>query len=73
VFATAQRLAAWAGVAPGNHESAGRRKGAATRKGNVFLEATLFAAASAAVRTKGSYYPYSCGCTSMSRRPQQQA
>src|SRR4051795_6915719 len=40
VFATAQRLAAWAGVAPGNHESAGRRKG------NVFLKATLFAAAS---------------------------
>jgi transposase len=56
VFATAERLAAWAGVAPGNHESAGRRKGAATRKGNVFLKATLFAAASAAVKTKGSYY-----------------
>src|SRR4051794_8467169 len=56
VFATAQRLAAWAGLAPGNHESAGRRKGAATRKGNVFLKATLFAAANAAVKTKGSYY-----------------
>jgi len=56
VFATAERLAAWAGLAPGNHESAGRRKGAATRKGNVFLKATLFAAASAAVKTKGSYY-----------------
>src|SRR5690242_10583423 len=51
-----KRLAAWAGVAPGNHESAGRRKGAAARKGNVFLEATLFAAASAAVKTKGSHY-----------------
>jgi transposase len=56
VFATAKRLAAWAGVAPGNHESAGRRKGAATRKGNIFLKASLFAAASAAVKTKGSYY-----------------
>ena len=56
VFATAQRLAAWAGVAPGNYESAGKRKGAATRKGNVFLKSALFAAASAAVRTKGSYY-----------------
>src|ERR671939_153062 len=56
VFATAERLAAWAGLAPGNHESAGRRKGAATREGNVLLKATLFAAASAAVKTKGSYY-----------------
>ena len=55
VFATAERLAAWAGVAPGNHESAGRQKGAATRKGSVFLKASLFAAASAAVKTKGSY------------------
>ncbi len=56
VFATARRLAAWAGVAPGNYESAGRPKGAAVRRGNVFLKAALFAAASAAVRTKGSYY-----------------
>ena len=56
VFATARRLAAWAGVAPGNHESAGRPKGAAVRRGDVFLKAALFAAASAAVRTKGSYY-----------------
>ncbi len=56
VFATARRLAAWAGVAPGNYESAGKQKGAGTRRGNVFLKSALFAAASAAVRTKGSYY-----------------
>ena len=56
VFATARRLAAWAGVAPGNYESAGKPKGAAARRGNVFLKSTLFAAASAAVKTKGSYY-----------------
>ena len=56
VFATARRLAAWAGVAPGNHESAGKPKGAAVRRGNVFLKAALFAAAAAAVRTRGSYY-----------------
>jgi transposase len=56
VFETARRLAAWAGVAPGNYESAGKPKGAATRRGNVFLKSALFAAASAAVRTKGSYY-----------------
>jgi transposase len=39
-----------------NHESAGKPKGAGTRRGNVFLKSALFAAASAAVRTKGSYY-----------------
>jgi transposase len=56
VFGTAHRLAAWAGVAPGNYESAGKPKGAATRKGNLFLKSALFAAASAAVKAKGSYY-----------------
>jgi transposase len=56
VFASARRLAAWAGLAPGNYESAGKPKGAAVRRGNVFLKSALFAAASAAVRTKGSYY-----------------
>ena len=56
VFTTGHRLAAWAGVAPGNHESAGKPKGAGTRRGNMFLRSALLAAASAAVRTKGSYY-----------------
>jgi transposase len=56
VFATARRRAAWAGVAPGNDESAGRPKGAAVRRGHVVLKAALFAAAAAAVRTKGGSY-----------------
>ena len=56
VFATARCLAAWTGLAPGNYESAGKPKGAAVRRGNVFLKSALFAAAFAAVRTKGSYY-----------------
>jgi transposase len=56
VFATARRLAAWAGVAPGNSESAGKPKGAAIRRGNMYLKSALFAAASAAVQAKGSYY-----------------
>jgi transposase len=55
-LATARRLAAWAGVAPGNSESAGKPKGAGTRKGNIFLKSALFAAAAAAVKTKESYY-----------------
>jgi Transposase IS116/IS110/IS902 family len=53
VFGTAKRLAAWAGVCPGNRESAG--KAAATRKGNPHLKAALFTAAASAVRKKGSY------------------
>ena len=39
-----------------HYESAGKPKGAGTRRGNVFLKSTLFAAASAAVNTKSSYY-----------------
>jgi transposase len=40
-FGTAQRLAAWAGVCPASHESAGKRKRRGTRKGNTFLKAAL--------------------------------
>ena len=50
VFATARHLAAWVRGAPGNYESAGKPKGAATRKGNLFLQSALFAAASAGLR-----------------------
>lgn len=51
-----RRFAAWAGLCPGNHESAGKRKAIGVRKGNPFLKAILVQAATAAVRTKGSYY-----------------
>jgi transposase len=40
-FATAAKLAAWAGLAPGDNESAGKRKHAAARKGNQHLKAAL--------------------------------
>ena len=50
------RMAAWAGLCPGNHESAGKRKNIATRKGNSFLKSILVQAATAAIKTKGSYY-----------------
>lgn len=56
VFGSPQRLASWAGVCPGNHESAGKRKRGTSRKGNVHLTVTLVEAAQAAVRTRGSYY-----------------
>lgn len=55
VFPTPQHAAAWAGVCPGNNESAGRRKGHAGRKGNVHLTTALVQAAKCAARKKGSY------------------
>src|SRR3954464_6564082 len=54
VFGNARRLAAWAGVCPGNHESAGKKKSTAARKGNIHLKTSLVQACAA--RTKGSYY-----------------
>lgn len=52
---TARKLAAWAGLCPGNYESAGRAKGSAIRRGNVHLKAALYVAASAAAKRRGSY------------------
>ncbi len=54
-FPSAAHLASWAGLCPGNHESAGKRLSGKTRKGNPWLRATLIEAAWAAVRTKGTY------------------
>src|SRR3954454_76220 len=54
-FGTAQRLAAWAGLCPANHESAGKQKRRGTRKGNPYLKATLVTAAVCGARTRGSY------------------
>ena len=55
VFGNARRLAAWAGVCPGNNESAGKKKSTAVRKTNIHLKTTLVQAAVCAARTKGSY------------------
>ena len=55
-FPTAADLASWAGVCPGNHESAGKRRRVATTPGNQWLRRALIEAARAAVRTKGSYF-----------------
>lgn len=55
-FPTPQHLASWAGVCPGNHESAGKRQSGRTRKANVWLKAALTQAAWGASRTRRSYY-----------------
>jgi transposase len=54
-FPTAKHLASWAGMCPGNHESAGKRHSGRTRKGNGALRATLVEAAQAARRRKDTY------------------
>jgi transposase len=54
-FPTAGHLAAWAGVAPGNNESAGKRRWGKTRNGDPWLRVGLVQAARGAIRTKGTY------------------
>jgi transposase len=49
-------LAKWAGVCPGNHESAGTRRRVGVAPGNRWLRRALIAAARAAARTKGTYF-----------------
>jgi transposase len=55
VFQSVSRLASWAGVCPGNNESAGKRKSSRLPKGNLYLKTALVEAASAAARAKGTY------------------
>ena len=54
-FGTSSRLASWAGMCPGNHESGGRRKSGKTRNGSKWLDVTLAQCAEAAGRSKGTY------------------
>src|SRR5919109_1360209 len=54
-FPTPKHLASWAGVCPGNDESAGKRRSGKTRKGSKWLRATLTESANAAAPTKNSY------------------
>jgi len=54
-FPSADHLASWAWVAPGNDESASKRASGKTRKGNRFLRTTLVQAAHAAARTRNTY------------------
>jgi transposase len=54
-FGTAERLAAWSGVAPGHDESAGQRRSGDTRQGNRTLRTGLTPLAHAAARTTDTY------------------
>jgi transposase len=55
-FPSANHLASWSGVAPGNNESAGKQRSGRTRPGNPALRKALAQAAHGAARQKGSYF-----------------
>lgn len=51
-FGSAERLASWVGICPGNNESAGKRKTGRIRKGNAWVRRLLCEFAQAAARTQ---------------------
>jgi transposase len=55
-FPSAAHLSSWAGVCPGNHESAGKRGSTRTTKGNPYIRATLNQSAWAVSRKKQSSF-----------------
>lgn len=55
-FPTDKHLCSWAGLCPGNHESAGKRKNGRTNKGNKSLKSTLVVCAHSAVMVKDSCF-----------------
>ena len=55
-FPSAAHLCSWAGVSPGNHQSAGKRRHGRTTKGNKTLKSILAQCAKAAGKVKNSYF-----------------
>lgn len=53
-FKSAERLASWVGICPGNNESAGKRKSGTTRKGNAWVRRLLCEFAQAAARSRSA-------------------
>ena len=54
-FGSADRLASWVGICPGNNESAGKRKSERVRKGNLYVRRLLCEFAHAASRTQSVF------------------
>ena len=54
-FGSADRLASWVGICPGNNESAGKRKSGRVRKGNLYVRRLLCEFAHAARRTQSAF------------------
>lgn len=55
-FPSADHLCSWAGISPGNNESAGKRKSGKTNKGNKMLKSTIIQCAMVAVKNKNTYF-----------------
>src|SRR5690606_33255568 len=55
IFPSPGHLAAWAGVAPGQNESAGRKKKTTTRPGDSYLKGALGSAAMSASKNPNTY------------------
>lgn len=55
-FPSAAHFASWAGLCPGNHESAGKRRSGRIRKGNLWLKTALVEAALAAKKQRNTYF-----------------
>jgi transposase len=55
-FPTPEQFCSWAGVAPGSHESAGKRRPVGTRHGGDWLRRAMIEASRSASRTKASYF-----------------
>ena len=55
-FPSDRHISKWAGLCPGNNESAGKRKSGKTAKGNKVLRTTLITCAHSAVRVKDSFF-----------------
>jgi len=55
-FPSADHLCSWAGLSPGNNESAGKRKSGRTNHGNKMLKSTMVQCAMVAVKNKKSFF-----------------
>jgi transposase len=58
VWGSTGRLTAWAGLCPGSHESAGKRRKVGVRKGNPHLKRLMIQIATSAVKKIGTHYQY---------------
>ena len=56
VYPTEKHLASWAGISPGNNESAGKKKSGRTTPGNKHLKSILSEVAWSATRSKDTFY-----------------
>lgn len=58
VFKSSKRLCSWAGLAPENNESAGKKKSVHVSRAGVYLKPLLVQCANAAIKSKNPYFRY---------------